>query len=332
MSRSHNPNFPADLNIHPSSSLFNTHRQDESLLETYNHAAQEKAIKGFGIAGRIWEAAYAIRAYLDPPPGRVYDPPFPTTVRLDKLQLTMIELGSGAGIVGSTLAPALAEEDLFVLTDLAEVCPLLESNVRSTASDVQMLHVRPLAWGNAEDANAIARELLCGRTLTHILCSDLVYFPELLAPLLRSLIQLSSVSFSGGIDNPVNIIISYKIRSLAKETPFWSAFGLWFTYEPLLERQRSSDDGKETPIPWRRFGADVEDSIFIFIARRRPESFDWTVPEDDHDLLSGMGARGSLQPKGDDQFESLLFMLLQDEDGQESDTDRDGDKPVTETV
>ena len=70
------------------------------------------------------EAAYAFRVYLDPPSNRDYDPPFPTTARSgdwDKAALTVIELGSGAGMVASTLAPLLSEGDLLVVTDLAEV-------------------------------------------------------------------------------------------------------------------------------------------------------------------------------------------------------------------
>ncbi|KAL0579587.1 hypothetical protein V5O48_002425 [Marasmius crinis-equi] len=256
------------------------------------------------------EAAYAVRMYLDPPPNYLFDPPFPTT-NPNRPILTMIELGSGSGLVGSTVASFLTEDDMLVLTDLSEVCPLLETNVKTTTNNAKTVHVQPLAWGNAEDANAIARELLRDRILTHILCSDLVYFPELLAPLLRTLIQLSSASFSSAADNPITIIISYKVRSLPKETPFWSAFGLWFTYEPLLEQVVLPDGARAS---WRRFGSDLDDPIFIFVAQRRPESLDWTVPADDHDLLAGVGAGGTLQPKESDYFENLLFMTLHDQE------------------
>jgi hypothetical protein len=45
---------------------------------------------------------------------------------------------------------------------------------------------------------------------------------------------------------PPWIVISYKIRSLT----FWSAFGLWFTFAPVLVRARSGGSSR-----WERFGA-----------------------------------------------------------------------------
>lgn len=140
-----------------------------------------------------------------------------------------------------------------------------------------------------------------------------VYFPELFAPLLRTLLQLSSSPFCFLPSTPdiseheLVIIISYKIRSLSKETAFWSAFGLWFKFEPVLVRD-PSDDGS-----WRRFGPSLEDDSFIFVAYRRPESLIWNVPEDDRDLLSGVGAQGTSSRKSDDTFETLLLMTMEEE-------------------
>ncbi len=130
--------------------------------------------------------------------------------------------------------------------------------------------------------------------------SQQVYFPNLFAPLLRSLIHLTSLSSS---ETP-KIVISHKIRSLHKEMPFWSAFGLWFEFSPVLARRRQGS--------WCRFSpSGCDDVVFIFIARRRPESFQWEIPTNDSDLLAGWqtGTR-----KGDDTFESLLLMAMDDED------------------
>ncbi|KAF7327969.1 hypothetical protein MKEN_00377100 [Mycena kentingensis (nom. inval.)] len=185
------------------------------------------------------------------------------------------------------------ERDILLATDLPEarrilfstisisnfmqVCPLLEQNLASSKG----VRVQALAWGNAEHALALPQPL------THIVCSDLVYFPFLLAPLLRSLIQLTTAS------SDAHIIISYRIRSLPKESPFWSAFGLYFEFSPVLMREPNSD------------------STFIFVAQRREESLRWAVPESDADLLSGIGAWGTEAPKSDDTFEALLFMSLE---------------------
>ena len=51
--------------------------------------------------------------------------------------------------------------------------------------------------------------------------------------------------------------------------------------------------------------------MFVFIARRRLESYGWDVPSDDKELLEGVGARGSRTRKGDDTFEQLLLMQLE---------------------
>ena len=90
-----------------------------------------------------------------------------------------------------------------------------------------------------------------------------MYFPELLAPLLRTLLHLTATA------TPPRIVISYKIRSLTEEVAFWSAFGLWFTFAPILVRaQARGSSGR-----WERFcaGGDVE--VFVYTARGRPESF-----------------------------------------------------------
>ena len=97
-----------------------------------------------------------------------------------------------------------------------------------------------------------------------------MYFPELIGPLLRTLLHLTT---------PVSpqVILSYKIRSLSKETPFWSAFGLWFAFTPVLVRARSEGNSSR----WERFDSCGDGEVFLFVARRRSESFSWIVPEDD---------------------------------------------------
>ena len=85
---------------------------------------------------------------------------------------------------------------------------------------------------------------------------------------------------------------------------FWSAFGLWFTFEPVLVRGRSGGGSSR----WERFGAEGDGEVFVFTARRRPESLSWSAPEDDTALLEGVGAWGTQERKGDDVFELLLLM------------------------
>jgi len=255
--------------------------------------------------------------------------------------LTILELGSGTGVIVTKLAEIIDQDvddaspdNILVATDLENVCPLLDQNLSSTTYNSQRIKfsssrilVRPLEWGNRNHALKISNEL-GSRSLTHIICSDLVYFPHLLAPLLRSLIHLTSLPSS--LPQPT-IIISYKTRSLQKESPFWSAFGLWFTYEPVLYRRhrnsplpsrqgnRESDhpprnirSNEDSQPSWARYHA--PSSTYIFIAHRRTASLDWNVPEDDGDLLGGVGAHGDQRRKGDDAFDLMLLMSMVDDE------------------
>ena len=131
-----------------------------------------------------------------------------------------------------------------------------------------------------------------------------MYFPELAAPLLRTLLHLTAPVPTLPVVS-TQVIVSYEIRSLSKETPFWSAFGLWFTFRPVLVRARSKDNNR-----WERFDSGGDGEVFLFVARRKSESFSWTVPEDDVALLEGVGARGSEERKGDDEFEAWLLMRV----------------------
>ncbi|PPQ89324.1 hypothetical protein CVT25_003161 [Psilocybe cyanescens] len=321
-----NPNFPQNLQIHPSNPhssryLNAAHDLDEA---KFGSEAQELAIRKYGIAGRVWEAAYAMSLYIQPPGHLMFDPPI-VDVSRQADSIVMIELGSGTGLVASSIAKLLRPgQDHLLVTDLPEVCPLLEDNLRSIKKSVganipdkDTIVIRPLSWGSQDDAAAIASEFFRQSknyddfgTLTHIICSDLVYFPELLAPLLRSLLHLTSPPFCHLSDTPSgycgpSVLISYKVRSLSKETAFWSAFGLWFEFYPVLVKDNAI--GGE----WQRFGADFDDTTFLFIAHRRPESYKWVLPFTDSDLLAGVGSNGTNYRKYDDTFENLLLMALE---------------------
>ncbi|TFK49931.1 hypothetical protein OE88DRAFT_1736236 [Heliocybe sulcata] len=262
------------------------------------------------------EAAYLLLSYIEGSSRLEFDPPF-----LDETaeEHVMLELGSGTGILGIKLAQVLSPKGLVILTDLPDVCPLLRETLEKHGYKETVdpasggLMVRPLPWGSIEFASSVGADLRLPsgdrpRYLTRIICSDLVYFPELLAPLLRSLIQLSSTPFvPASTAHQLDIVISYRIRSLSKETPFWNAFGVWFTFYPVMVRSRTADDSGT----WRRFGSSAaEDRSFVFSARRRPESFSWAIPESDSDLMNGVGTPWS----SDAQFETLLLTAFDDDE------------------
>ncbi|OCH88578.1 hypothetical protein OBBRIDRAFT_820134 [Obba rivulosa] len=321
-----NPNFPSELDIKPSTATgVYSSAHIGTPDERFNALAQEKAIREFGIAGRVWEASYAILAYLDPlvdDDGKLeFDPP-PFTTATRSEGLTVIELGSGTGLVASRLVRHLVPgRDTIVVTDLPDVCTLLARNLCGLSSDSVL--VRPMAWGDRDHALRLASDLGLGTASavqagaghpTHIICSDLVYFPALLAPLLRTLLLLTAPPFAPLGGAPAQLVISYKIRSLPKEAPFWSAFGLWFEFEPVFARPKSRSDADG---PWSRFiPVPEEDEMFVFVATRRPESLTWALPEHDQDLLAGVGAWGTPTGKADDKFEALLLLNIGISDNQ----------------
>lgn len=67
------------------------------------------------------EAAYALSAYVCPPSHWKFEPPFISDATRGHT-LTMIELGSGSGLVASSIIKTLESRDMFIATDLPEVC------------------------------------------------------------------------------------------------------------------------------------------------------------------------------------------------------------------
>ncbi|CAO1622812.1 unnamed protein product [Parajaminaea phylloscopi] len=391
------PNHPPDLAIRPSSARHAAGQGADTQASWQVDTAQD--IHKWGIAGRIWEAAYLFRTYLQVPESSSssshavqFDPPCPLFAEAEGhgsedgeqggSSLHVLELGSGVGLVGLACANELKRSFdrasatvnggaitrpqtrcTLVLTDLDSVVPLMQRNAESAGfspsqpsgscvgaavgSSVDVI-VRALPWGSRSHVDSILAELGQRRSprsqtpparqsqhqrrrpLDYVLCSDLVYFPELLAPLLRSLIHLTAAAAgteSTTTVEPPTVIIAYKIRSMAKEEPFWSALGCWFDVDivacryrhPANDRQHQQHEGlAQTPTPaeaapawgsWHRFGAwerDVvgrdsggqanqtlddgvasEDAYFVFVARRKPDTIAHEAPEDDAALLAG---------------------------------------------
>lgn len=367
--RSGDPNFPPGLRIQPSSSQRRPQVQShcEAADQDQRHSALQddqqagnltgraswdqdttEDIESFGIAGRIWEAAYLLARYLRPaielPDELEFDPPcslFEATSSQQKQPLTIVELGSGAGYGSLHLAHQLLQharstessspKTRLVLTDLENVVPLMQRNVALAGYQQATQHlevsVRSLAWGNDAHATALISELCTaysasGRNearpnpLTHILCSDLVYFPELLPPLLRSIILLSEQALEADSSSGPELIISYKIRSLTKEQPFWSALDSWFDFRAVDCRPTSKPKGKnsatdDSESQWHRFGSEGEDygasvasdqELFVFVGCRRKETVGCLAPDSDTDLMQGK----RLRPRRGREGESIL--------------------------
>ena len=203
-----------------------------------------------------------------PPKPPQFDPPCPLFGPTDdgsaqpgvELEQTVLELGSGTGFLSLAIAPSLrrnrSKKTALIMTDLDNVCPLLEDNLaraqqrwsRSTerdlvgtdptdqgraaaaASDADQVDVlvRPLPWGDETSLLRLVKKEEFKPDI--ILASDLIYFEFLYGPLLRTLIALTEpMTLTAGNYNPTpttpTVIFSYKVRSLTREEPFWRAFG-----------------------------------------------------------------------------------------------------------
>ena len=95
------------------------------------------------------------------------------------------------------------------------------------------------------------------------------------------------------------------MRSLPKETDFWRAFGVWFSYEPVLSKLLRHSDSEE----WEIFGS--SDFSFLFVGHRKTSTLSWTIPENDADLIDNHIEQAELSHlKGADYFESLLMLKI----------------------
>ncbi|KAF8688582.1 Lysine methyltransferase, partial [Rhizoctonia solani] len=254
------------------------------------------------------EAAYVLATYTTPPTegphidlsgdlighststsSIEFDPPC-SLFRADT-NLTVVEVGSGTGYGGIHLAQQLSlfrrchdvhtdlsVQDTVILTDLPSVVPLLYKGLEEHTGAFGQVQVQAqaLAWGDVGHAKELAR---------------------ILGELGRTLLALTSPPFCR--DSSPEIIIGYRIRSLAKESPFWQVFGTWFTFEAVLVRHKINDKEREN---WVRFGHNSD--TLVFVATRRPESLGWEVPVLDGQLMNGYGPT---PPMLDDTFESLLM-------------------------
>ena len=110
----------------------------------------EEKVKGIGF--QLWPAAPFLCRFLE----EQLVPPAPTHddggggARLFELakpigELTCLELGAGVGLVGLFMAGLGCKS--ACVTDLADVCPILQRNVDANPQLAGKVSVRPLAWG-----------------------------------------------------------------------------------------------------------------------------------------------------------------------------------------
>ncbi|CAG8539499.1 2764_t:CDS:2 [Paraglomus occultum] len=277
-------NHPSNLNVEPSQGpsesqkLFRRRSGDKIELRSLQD------VKTFGLAGKVWDSTYALDLYLCLPPDHfAFDPPCPipsylfhhdARTQYHSSHYTILELGSGTGYLGITLASRLVPPFTLILTDLPDVLPLLNRNVSNNSrANTDHIIVAPLEWGNSAHSECINSK----HRIDLVIASDLVYFPELFDPLIKTLLEICG--------EETIVVFGYKVRAQWKEEAFWEQVGRFFYLKAVRVNTKARTgicntvregttkvDERENVVEeneanFRIFGE--EDGIFIFIGRKR---------------------------------------------------------------
>ncbi len=203
------------------------------------------------IASRVWDSGRALARWLE------------DADALPMRGRAVLELGSGVGIGGLAAA---AHGASVVLTDLSEALPLLAFNAAANMSLCEHAPaVMPLSWGDGEQVVAAARLAWSGGSACSplILCTDVVYDPDMYRPLLKTLDHLTS---SACMVEPPPILMAHRSRHEDEHAAFFeealSLFDMSVLKGPELPRVFGSG---------RARAATVEAVRLIFLERRKSE-------------------------------------------------------------
>ncbi|KAF7850798.1 hypothetical protein BT93_L4994 [Corymbia citriodora subsp. variegata] len=157
-------------------------------LRSVNATIAIRQLPSRGLSFQLWPAAttllHLLDSYVSDPTASPLSPVLADRPR--HRRLSVLELGSGTGLVGIAAAVALGAD--VTVTDLPHVVPNLQFSVDANAAalaagaGIGSVRVAPLRWGEAEDVRAMGEE-----EYDVILASDVVYYGHLYGPLLATL-------------------------------------------------------------------------------------------------------------------------------------------------
>ena len=182
-----------------------------------------------GIPFQLWPAATSLVFLLDqhrsdPTKSPLYSTLSAFSNGINHRPLSVLELGSGTGIVGIVAAATLGAN--VTVTDLPHVVPNLQFNAEANAgvlaSNCGVVDVAPLRWGHADDVELIGREF------DLILASDVVYQDHLFEPLLQTLRLLLL-----GDDQTKKVFLMAHLRRWKKESMFFKKANKLFEVDVL---------------------------------------------------------------------------------------------------
>jgi predicted nicotinamide N-methyase len=230
----------------------------------------------WGIHSTIWDGGLALAVYLADQ-YRYRQPNSNSSVSAHSWKgLTLIDLGSGTGLVGLAVSALSQGQAVVAVTDIQEAVPLLEQNVRlnshhwtlaarssessleSTPSVVHEPVVHELTWGQPISDGWLEQVLVavwdvpvdsvaCASRNSRILLTgaDIVYRPSLFQPLLSTLSELSARLHQLAPDATVECLFACQSR-FTHLSDFWDAarrqnFGVDFLAQVRLGETVKTD-------------------------------------------------------------------------------------------
>lgn len=187
-----------------------------------------------GLSFKLWPAASTLVNLLDDYRHNPTKNPLKCVLPNGVVQLNILELGSGTGLVGMAAAAILGAK--VTVTDLPHVIPNLQFNVDANAGLLSVnggaVDVAPLCWGEACDVEAIGREF------DVVVGSDVVYHDHLYEPLLETLRLLLNC----GEEKERRKFVMSHLRRWKKEAAFFKKARKLFEVETIHVDQPS--DGR----------------------------------------------------------------------------------------
>lgn len=181
----------------------------------------------WGIHSCVWDGGLALIAYL-------------SVAKTRWEETSLIDLGSGTGIVGLGVSSLSKGRCLVALTDLEEALPLLKENVSANAMNWKYSRyamtpiVKELAWGEAVGMSWLKKGVMRRRTdrclrarpcrrprRVIITGADIVYRKPLFLPLLSTIAELQARLLQIDPDVSLEVLLACQsIRSHLHE--FWT--------------------------------------------------------------------------------------------------------------
>ncbi|KAF4383340.1 hypothetical protein F8388_009371 [Cannabis sativa] len=204
---------------------------DHHYITSINTTLLTRQLPSQGLSFQLWPAATTLVTLLDDHRRNPNKSPLSPALRSrssdgpDLPPLTILELGSGTGLLGIAAAVTLGAN--VTVTDLPHVIPNLQFNVDANAEALAVnggtVKVASLSWGEAGDVELIGREF------DVIIGSDVVYHDHLYEPLLQTLYLLL-----GGRGKTTSFVMAH-LRRWKKESSFFKKAKKVFDMEVLYE-------------------------------------------------------------------------------------------------